>query len=68
MKGTSKLFVYQLLVDGAAGGDRAQGWRLLDVAKIGGCKVFEETFAGSRGDGDQEHLRWTPCSPASTPR
>ena len=58
MNGTSKVFVYQLLVDGAAGGDLAQGWRLLDVAKIGVCKVLEETFAGSRGDAQQEHLRW----------
>jgi len=58
MNGTSKLFVYQLLVDGAAGEARAQGWRLLDVAKIGACKVLEETFAGSRGGADQEHLRW----------
>ena len=58
MNGTSRVFVYQLLVDGAAGGDRAQGWRLLDVGKIGACKVLEQTFAGSRGDAQQEHLRW----------
>jgi len=58
MNGTSRLFVYQLLVDGAAGGDRAQGWRLLDVGKITACKVLEQTFAGSRGDTHQEHLRW----------
>ena len=58
MNGTSKIFVYQLLVDGAVGGDRAQGWRLLDVGKIGACKVLEQTFAGSRGDARQEHLHW----------
>lgn len=58
MNGTSKVFVYQLLVDGAAAGDRAQGWRLLDVGKIGACKVLDETFGGSRGDARQEHLRW----------
>jgi hypothetical protein len=58
MNGTSKLFVYQLLVDGAAAGNPGQGWRLLDVGKIGACKVLEQTFPGSRGDADQEHLRW----------
>ncbi|HEY3516689.1 MAG TPA: hypothetical protein VGL98_06535 [Gammaproteobacteria bacterium] len=58
MDGTSKLLVYQLLVDGAADGDRTLGWRLLDVGKIAVCKVLEQTFAGSRGDAHQEHLRW----------
>jgi hypothetical protein len=47
-----------LLVDGAAAGGRAQGWRLLELAKIGACKVLEQTFAGSRGDRHQEHMRW----------
>jgi|SRR5688572_207715 hypothetical protein len=54
MNGTSKVFVYQLLVDGAGS---AEGWRLLDLAKIGACKVLEQTFAGSRGDSRQQHLR-----------
>jgi len=58
MNGTAKLLVYQLLVDGAASGNRAPAWRLLDVAKIGACKVLEQTFAGSRGDSHQQHLRW----------
>jgi hypothetical protein len=59
MNGTSKVFVYQLLADGAgSSADSVQGWRLLDVAKIGVCKVLEQTFAGSRGGADQEHLRW----------
>ena len=58
MNGTSKLLVYQLLVDGAAEGTRAQGWRLLDVGKIGACKVLEQTFAGSRGDSHEQHMRW----------
>ena len=58
MNGTSRLLVYQLLVDGAAGGDRTQGWRLLDVGKIGACKVLDETFAGSRGDSHQKHMHW----------
>jgi hypothetical protein len=58
MSGTSRLLVYQLLVDGAASDDRAQGWRLLFVTKISACKVLEETFAGSRGDSHRQHMRW----------
>lgn len=58
MNGTSKLFVYQLLVDGAAARNAGQGWRLLDVGKISACKVLEQTFAGSRGDVHEEHLHW----------
>jgi hypothetical protein len=58
MSGTSKVLVYQLLVDGAAAGNRSQGWRLLDVAKIGACKVLPDTFPGSRGDSKQQHMKW----------
>ena len=58
MNGTSKVLVYQLLVDGAASDNRTQGWRLLDVPKIGACKVLEQTFAGSRGDSHRQHMRW----------
>lgn len=58
MRGTSKLLVYQLMVDGAAPGSPQQGWRLLDVAKIGACKVLAETFPGSRGDSHEQHLHW----------
>ena len=58
MNGTSKLLVYQLIVDGAAGANRVQGWRLLDVGKIGACKVLEQTFRGSRGDSQEQHMRW----------
>jgi len=61
MNGTSKLFVYQLLVDGAGAGDRVQGWRLLDVTKIGACTVLEQTFAGSRGDAQQRALGRRGC-------
>jgi hypothetical protein len=53
-----KLLVYQLLVDGVASGNRAPGWRLLDVAKIGACKVLEQTFPGSRGDAHEQHMNW----------
>jgi hypothetical protein len=58
MNGTAKVLVYQLLVDGTESGRGAQGWRLLDVAKIGACKVLEQTFPGSRGDSDQQHMNW----------
>jgi hypothetical protein len=58
MNGTSKVLVYQLLVDGATAGGRAQGWRLLDLATIGACKVLEQSFAGSRGDRHQQHMNW----------
>ena len=46
MSGTSKVLVYQLYADGAASG-AAHGWRLLDLSKIGVCRVLDETFAGS---------------------
>jgi hypothetical protein len=58
MNGTAKVLVYQLLVDGTESGRGAQGWRLLDVAKIGACKVLEQTFPGSRGDSHQQHMNW----------
>jgi hypothetical protein len=58
MNGTAKLLVYQLLVDGAAPDKRVQGWRLLEVRKIGACKVLEQTFAGSRGDSHSQHMGW----------
>jgi hypothetical protein len=58
MNGTSKLLVYQLLVDGAAAGARAHGWRLLDVGKIGACTVLKQKFAGSRGDAHEQHIKW----------
>ncbi len=58
MNGTSKLLVYQLHADGAVPAKPAQGWRLMDVAKIGVCKVLEETFAGSRGKSHEQHMEW----------
>ena len=58
MNGTSKILVYQLLVDGADADHRAQGWRLLDVAKIGVCKVLAQTFPGTRGDSREQHMNW----------
>jgi hypothetical protein len=58
MNGAAKLLVYQLAVDVVASDTRSEGWRLLDVAKIGVCKVLEHTFAGSRGDSHEQHMRW----------
>jgi hypothetical protein len=58
MNGTSKVLVYQLHVDGREDSQAATGWRLLDVAKIGVCKVLEQTFAGSRGDAHERHMQW----------
>jgi hypothetical protein len=58
MNGTAKVLVYQLHVDGATSGSKTEGWRLLDVAKIGVCRVLEQTFAGSRGDSHERHMRW----------
>jgi hypothetical protein len=58
MAGTSKLLVYQLMVDGAAAARPELGWRLLDVAKIGVCKVLKENFPGSRGDSHERHMSW----------
>jgi len=57
MNGTSKVLVYQLHVDGGAAG-AAHGWRLLDLAKIGVCKVLEQTFDGSRGRSHEQHMSW----------
>jgi hypothetical protein len=57
MGGTSKVLVYQLHADGATG-TAAQGWRLLEVGKIGVCKVLAETFPGSRGDSHDRHMQW----------
>jgi hypothetical protein len=57
MNGTAKLLVYHLSVDGSAAGNRAQGWRLLDLRKIGACRVLG-SFPGSRGDSHQQHMNW----------
>ncbi len=58
MNGTGKLLVYQLHADGREDSRPATGWRLLDIAKIGVCKVLEQEFAGSRGDAHERHMQW----------
>lgn len=54
--GTGRLLIFQL--GGPDSGKGAVGWRLLDVAKIEGCVVTEQTFAGSRGQSHQQHYQW----------
>ena len=49
-----RLFVYQLRDEGR---QNARGWRLLDVQKIESCVVLEDTFRGTRNQG-QRHLEW----------
>jgi len=58
-KGTAKLLVYQRRESGGnVSGHTAQGWRLLDVAKIVECSVLEATFPGSRGEAHHRHYSW----------
>jgi hypothetical protein len=54
--GTERLLIFQL--HGPDSGERAVGWRLLDVVKIESCVVTDRTFAGSRGQSHQQHYRW----------
>jgi hypothetical protein len=53
-RGDDRLFVYQLDDQGRAD---ARGWRLLYVQKIESCVVLDETFRGTRNQG-QRHLKW----------
>ena len=56
--GATMLLIYQLR--GSSGTQRsgASGWRLLDVSKIDGCAVLDETFPGSRGSSHRRHHVW----------
>lgn len=57
--GEVKLLVYQLLaLEHGAPRDRAEGWRLLYVAKMTGCAVLDEGFPGSRGHRHEDHHAW----------
>lgn len=58
VNGTTRLLVFQLRDEAKGDGDRARGWRLLDVEKIGTCEMLAETFAGSRGAAHQRHREW----------
>ena len=55
MKGTDRLFCYQLR--GQSTG-RLPNWRLVDVPGVLELEVLKETFAGSRGAGYDKHLNW----------
>ena len=56
--GVARLFVYQLSASGPPLEGEARVWRLLDLPKIEGCTVLEQTFAGSRGDAHERHHKW----------
>ncbi len=51
--GVTRLLVYQL-----RSMPFSRGWRMLDVAKISGLAVLEETFGGSRGASHSHHFEW----------
>lgn len=55
MKGTDRLFCYQLR--GQSTG-LLPNWRLVDVPGISGLEVLKKTFSGSRGAGYDKHLKW----------
>lgn len=52
-----KLLTYQRREDGSS---RPPGWRLLAVNKIAALFVLEETFRGSRDDGQTHRFHWDP--------
>ena len=56
-KGVIRLLAYQLR-GGSSRASSSSGWKLLDAAKISGCTVLDETFAGSRGAAHQHHYAW----------
>jgi hypothetical protein len=56
--GTTKLLVYQRSRSGGAPGKSVRGWRMLDVPKIDGCVILEDTFRGSRSAAHQDHYAW----------
>jgi hypothetical protein len=57
-RGVERLFVHQLRSASAHPGQRSDGWRLLNVAKIEDLVVLDDTFAGTRADAGQKHLNW----------
>jgi hypothetical protein len=58
MKGTTRLFVYQLRGSSTTPGKGVVGWKLLFVEEMSGCAVLEESFPGSRGASHQRHNEW----------
>jgi hypothetical protein len=51
--GVVRLLVYQL-----RSMPFSRGWRLLDVSKMSGLAVLDETFTDSRGRGHRHHIVW----------
>jgi hypothetical protein len=51
--GVEKLLAYQ--VRGDRGSGRVPGWRELEVSKVSGLVVLDETFPGSRGRDHHDH-------------
>jgi hypothetical protein len=55
--GSVKVLVYQRKKSGRQNND-VRGWRSLEVSKIEGCVVLEDTFRGTRAHAAQQHHRW----------
>ena len=56
MKGTARLFVYQ--VGGASRSGRLPDWRLVTLAEASGFELLEGTFSGPRPVGTRKRQRW----------
>ena len=54
-QGTAKLLTYQIR---GTSRTAVHGWKLLDVSKIEGLVVLEQTFRGSRVAAGQRHMEW----------
>jgi hypothetical protein len=57
-KGRVRLLVHQLHSLGGASANAANGWRLLDVAKIEDLDILNDQFPGSRGQAYEQHHEW----------
>ena len=57
LNGRKRLLVYQLRGP-ARSGQASIGWRLLDVSRIEGLAVLDDTFNGSRGGAHRDHHQW----------
>jgi hypothetical protein len=55
--GRDRLLVFQLRGP-ARLGHRPIGWRLLELSKIQGLTVLEDSFRGSRGQSHSDHQEW----------
>ena len=55
--GSVKVLVFQRKKAGQQNDD-VRGWRSLEVSKIEGCVVLEDTFRGTREQDAQQHFQW----------